>query len=786
MSIDYNIYDDNIVENETETREAITTSLKNAGWLLHKNMRYEFKITDGRVHIDEDDEAFREKPLYADYLLFAPNGKPLAVVEAKREGQIEGTGIQQAIKYATLLDAPFAFSSNGHSFEFYCLATAEQESLDMGSFPTQKALWERFCTNQNYTSEQIEIIEKPYYNDADGREPRYYQRIVIDKVVEAFALGKKRMMFVMATGTGKTYTAFQILYRLLQSSKSSNMRILYLADRNVLIDQTMLQDFKPFGKKMVKIEQRSAKQSHEIFMSLYQQLVEYNLPEGAPQPYEQFNKDFFDIIMVDECHRGSAKANSEWRKILDYFSSATQIGMTATPRDDADANNSNIGYFGEPLYTYSLKQGIQDGFLAPYRITQVFINVDTDGYQLQEKEAAVLRERNTGDYIYQKDLPRDVGVENHYLVAAKRITNMLEEIGPMTKTIVFCDEEIDAAHMRTALIQYNQARQVENQNKYVMRITASDSEGKKEITNFISKNCPVPTVVTTSQLLSTGVDTKTVGLIVLYRTITSMTEFKQIIGRGTRIVEDRKYYFDILDFRGATQLFFDPEFDGDPEQPTHEGKGTGKKKPKKPNPNPAKKPIIKGDGQEIFIDHETKMVLDKDGKPLTTSYIEYSRTHFKNIFSSLDDFLQKWNAAERKQTIVDLIQQEGIDLTELRKLYPEQFDGRDIFDIICNVAFEQQMMTRKDRAGRVKEKKLLERYSGDARRVLEILIDKYAKEGILAFEHQDALKVSEIAKIGTPFFIKTTLFGGTSNYKSLINEIEDIFYQPMTQNYNFA
>ena len=771
--------------NETETRELITDALKNAGWQLHKNMRYEYKITDGRVHIDEDDEPVREKALFADYLLFAPNGKPLAVVEAKREGQLEGTGIQQAIKYATLLDAPFAFSSNGKSFEFYCLATAQEESFDMDSFPSQKALWERYCTNQNYTSEQLEIVEKPYYNDVDGREPRYYQRIVIDRVVDAFARGQKRMMFVMATGTGKTYTAFQILYRLLQSSKSSNMRILYLADRNVLIDQTMLQDFKPFGKKMVKIEQRSANQSHEIFMSLYHQLVEYNLPENAPQPYEQFNRDFFDIIMIDECHRGSAKANSEWRKILDYFSSATQIGMTATPRDDQDANNSNIGYFGEPLYTYSLRQGIQDGFLAPYRVTQVFINVDTDGYRLSDKEAADLADKKGGDYIFQKDLPRDVGVENHYLVAAKRITDMLEEIGPMTKTIVFCDEEIDAAYMRKALIQYNQTRQVENNNKYVMRITASDTEGKKEITNFISNNCPTPTVVTTSQLLSTGVDTKTVGLIVLYRTINSMTEFKQIIGRGTRIVEDRKYYFDILDFRGATQLFFDPEFDGDPEPPTRPGKDKAKKK-QKAKVNPARKPIITGDGQQILIDHETKMVLDKDGKPLTTSYIEYSHDHFTKLFSSLDDFLQKWNAAERKQTIVDLVEKEGINLSELRKLYPEQFDGRDIFDIICNVAFKQPMMSRKERAGRVKEKKLLDKYSGDARRVLEILLDTYAEQGILAFENQDALKVSEIASIGTPLFIKTTLFGGPANYKSLINEIENIFYQPVAQQYNYA
>lgn len=774
------IIGDQVSIKEAETREAITNSLNKAGWKLYTNMRYEYPITEGRVHINEDNEPVREKALHADYLLFAPNGKPLAVVEAKKEGQIEGTGIQQAINYATLIDAPFAFSSNGASFEFYCLATAQEENFDMDSFPTQDELWKRFCTNQNYTAQQLEIIEKPYYHDAEGKEPRYYQRIVIDRVVEAYARGQKRMMFVMATGTGKTYTAFQILHRLLQSSKDSNMRVLYLADRNVLIDQTMLQDFKPFGKKMVKIEQREANQSHEIFMSLYHQLVEYNLPEGAPQPYEQFNRNFFDIVVIDECHRGSAKANSEWRQILNYFGSATHIGMTATPRDDKDANNSNLEYFGKPLYTYSLKQGIQDGFLAPYRITQVFINVDTDGYRLNEEEAKGIEDKKAGDMVYQADLPRNVGIEGHYLVAAKRITDMLDEIGPMTKTIVFCDEEIDAAHMRKALIHYNQARQVELQNKYIMRITASDTEGKKEITNFISKNCPVPTVVTTSQLLSTGVDTKTVGLIVLYRTITSMTEFKQIIGRGTRIVEDIKYYFDILDFRGATQMFFDPEFDGDPEPPIRPGKNKKKSK-KKPHTDSARKPIITGDGQEIIIDHETKMVLDKDGKPLTTSYIEYSHNHFKNIFASLDDFLQKWNAAERKQTIVDLIEKEGIDISELRKLYPHQFADRDIFDIICNVAFQQQMLSRKDRAGRVKEKKLLDRYSGDARRVLEILLDTYAKHGIIAFENQDSLRVSEIAQIGTPIFIKTTLFGGTDNYKSLIHEIEDIFYQPVQQ-----
>ncbi|MBQ0164569.1 MAG: DEAD/DEAH box helicase family protein [Bacteroidales bacterium] len=761
--------------NETEMREYITDALKAKGWQLHKNMRYEFKITDGQIHIGEDGEPRREKPRRADYLLFAPNGRPLAVVEAKRAGKLGSTGIQQAIEYARLIDAPFAFSSNGKEFEYYCMANAGQATLSMDSFPTQDELWQRYCYNQAYTPEQIEIVSKPYYNDADGREPRYYQRIVIDRVVEAYARGQKRMMFVMATGTGKTYTAFQILYRLLQSSVNSDMRILYLADRNILIDQTMVQDFKPFGKKMVKIEQRTASQSHEIFMSLYHQLVQYNLPEGAPQPYEQFNRDYFDIIMIDECHRGSARYDSEWRKILDYFSSATHIGMTATPKDDQDAGNSNIGYFGEPLYTYSLRQGIEDGFLAPYRITQAHINVDSDGYVLSEPEAEYFENKSKGDRLYKDDLPRHAGIEKHYDVAARRITQMLADIGPMTKTIVFCDEEIDAAEMRKALIRHNQQRQVENQNKYIMRITASDAEGKKEITNFISKNSPTPTVVTTSQLLSTGVDTKTVGLIVLYRNITSMTEFKQIIGRGTRIVEQRKYYFDILDFRGATELFFDPAFDGAPLSPTREGTGAGNKK-KRPTTAKVYKPILSGSGQEILIDHEKKMVLDKDGRPITTSYIDYTATHFLNVFSSLDDFLRQWNGAERKQAIVDVIEQEGVDFAALRALYPEQYADRDIFDIILNIAFKQQMLSRRERARRVREKHLLDRYSGDARRVLEILIDTYATHGILAFENQEALKVSAIADIGTPLHIKKTLFGGTEQYKALIREIEEILY----------
>ena len=581
------------------------------------------------------------------------------------------------------------------------------------------------------------------------------------------------MMFVMATGTGKTYTAFQILHRLMQTAAGNNIRILYLADRNVLIDQTMDQDFKPFGNKMIKIENRTASTSYEIFMSLYQQLVQYNLPPDAPQPYEQFNRNYFDIIMIDECHRGSAKKNSEWRQILDYFSGAVQIGMTATPRDDADSDNSNISYFGEPLYTYSLKQGIDDGFLAPYRVTKVHINVD-GGMDISEEDAAQSGGKlEVGQTIEKKDLALKLGIKKHYYLAAKRITDFLEKIGPMTKTIVFCDEEIDAAQMRSALIHYNEARQAENQNKYIMRITASDSEGKKHIGDFISKNVPTPTVVTTSQLLSTGVDTKAVGLIVLYRNITSMTEFKQIIGRGTRIVEEKKYYFDILDFRNATELFFDPAFDGDPLPPAGPGNKNKAKRKKPPKPEP--KPIITGDGHKIYIDSETKMVLDEHGKPMTVSYIEFSKEKLNTLYSSLDDFLTQWNQAERKQIIVDQMAKAGIKIDELMKHYPEKFQSRDIFDIIVNVAFNEPMLYRTERAKRIKEKNFLEKFQGDAKRVLEVLMQTYADQGILAFEENEALKNNELQDLGTPIFIKS-LFGGKEQFKKVIRDIEEILY----------
>lgn len=759
--------------NETETREFITDALKAKGWKLGFNMRYEYKITDGRVQIDEDDDSFRDEALFADYLLFAPNNQPLCVVEAKRANQIEGTGIQQAINYCNLLKAPFAASSNGKSFVFTDLIKGHEEEFPMEEFPTQSELWQKFVQDKQYTPEQIEIISKDYYHGTDGKEPRYYQRAVIDLVVEAYAKGRKRMMFVMATGTGKTYTAFQILYRLMQTTNGNNIRILYLADRNVLIDQTMDQDFKPFGNKMIKIENRTASTSYEIFMSLYQQLVQYNLPPDAPQPYEQFNRNYFDIIMIDECHRGSAKKNSEWRQILDYFSGAVQIGMTATPRDDADSDNSNISYFGEPLYTYSLKQGIEDGFLAPYRVTKVHINVD-GGMDISEEDSAQSGGKlEVGQTIEKKDLSLKLGIKKHYYLAAKRITDFLEKIGPMTKTIVFCDEEIDAAQMRSALIHYNEARQAENQNKYIMRITASDSEGKKHIGDFISKNVPTPTVVTTSQLLSTGVDTKAVGLIVLYRNITSMTEFKQIIGRGTRIVEEKKYYFDILDFRNATELFFDPSFDGDPLPPA--GPGNKNKPKRKKSPKPEPKPIITGDGHEIYIDSETKMVLDEHGKPMTVSYIEFSKEKLNTLYSSLDDFLTQWNQAERKQIIVDQMAKAGIKIDELMKHYPEKFQSRDIFDIIVNVAFNEPMLYRTERAKRIKEKNFLEKFQGDAKRVLEVLMQTYADQGILAFEENEALKNNELQDLGTPIFIKS-LFGGKEQFKKVIRDIEKILY----------
>ena len=598
----------------------ITPALQQKGWAVSVNMREEYYFTDGRVLVVGNQHSVAEGKK-ADYLLYH-NGKPIAVVEAKDNKHAVGGGIQQAMDYAQILDLKFAYSSNGDAFLEHDFITGKETEIKLENFPTEEELYNRYLASKNYTSDELNIIETPFYYDAHSHEPRYYQRIAVDRTVEAIARGQQRVLVVMATGTGKTFTAFQIIHRLHKSG--AKKKILYLADRNILIDQTMVQDFKPFKKFMTKITsveegEEKIDSSYEVYMALYHQLVG---KEGKPDPFLEVQPNFFDLIIVDECHRGSAKDDSAWRKVLEYFSSATQIGMTATPKADEGANN--LDYFGEPVYTYSLLQGIQDGFLAPYRVTADFINVDLQGWTPDEGEIDLLGKEIEQKLYQRQNIGRDLAIKLRRKVVAHRITQMLYDIGRMTKTIVFCSDIEEAAEMRTLLINMN-SDLCKKSPYYVTRIVGEDKEGKKQLDNFISVDEPYPVIVTTSELLSTGVDCKTCGLIVIDKEIGSMTEFKQIIGRGTRLRKDKgKWHLEILDFRNATAKFKDPSFDGDPEPP----KG-GEKKPKPYPPVPSNPPTAHEprekyliNGKDIRIAHEIVSVLGEDGKTMRTESVQ--------------------------------------------------------------------------------------------------------------------------------------------------------------------
>ena len=577
----------------------------------------------------------------------------------------------------------------------------------------------------------------------------------------------------MATGTGKTFTSFQIIHRLTKSG--AKKKVLYLADRNVLIDQTMTQDFRPFKSKMTKIQNRKMDSSYEIYMALYQQLV--SPEDNEPNPYTEFQPSFFDLIIVDECHRGSAREDSQWREILEYFSSATQIGMTATPKAVDGANN--LDYFGKPIYTYSLRQGIDDGFLAPYRVTNSFISVDLTGYVAEEGDTdndGLLMEPGFFD---RKDFGRRLAIEKRRDIVARRITKMLKQIGRMTKTIVFCPDIEEAEAMRQLLTIYN-ADLCKKDHRYVMKITGDDYEGKKQLDNFIDVNEPYPTVVTTSEMLSTGVDCKTCGLIVIDKEIQSMTEFKQIIGRGTRIREDKgKWHFEILDFRDATKKFFEPEFDGDPEPPSGGGGGGGGARPPQPPtpPTPPQSPQVKKyhvDGEDIQIDKEYVSFLDATGKLTKEKYTDFTRKRIRGKYPSLNDFLQKWTEAERKEAIVKELKEYDVLLDAIREQNPALAEA-DIFDIVCHVAFDQKPMSRKERANKVKKSDYFSQYGEKARQVLETLLDKYADSGVLELEDINILLTPQLAKFGKPQKIMK-YFGGMAGYMSAVKSMENRIY----------
>ena len=746
----------------------ITPAINNAGW-KNEHIRMEYYFTDGRVIFQGKVHA-RQTGKKADYLLFHAANKPIAIVEAKDNNKPLGGGMQQAMEYAQILDIPFAYSSNGDGFLEHDFLTGKETELSLKQFPTPENLYKRLIDAKQLSGEALKIVEQPFYSDPYTYEPRYYQRIAVERAVETIAKGKDRVLIVMATGTGKTITAFQIIHRLKASGLKK--KILYLADRNILIDQTMVQDFKPFKKVMTKVQGATIDSAYEVYMALYHQLVSNE--EGVEDPFKQVQPTFFDLIIVDECHRGSAKDDSAWRKVLEYFNSATQIGMTATPKAETGANN--LDYFGEPIFTYSLLQGIQDGFLAPYRVTNSYISIDLQGFKPDDDEKDLLG-RDIAQRLYErKDIGRDIAFTKRREIVAKRITKMLKQIGRMTKTIVFCTDIEEAEAMRSLLVNLN-ADLCKKDARYIMRITGDDNVGKKQLDNFIDVDQPYPTVVTTSELLATGVDCKTCGLIVIDKEIGSMTEFKQIIGRGTRLRTDKgKWHLEILDFRNATAKFKDPKFDGDPEPP--QGKsGKPYTMPEKPSCN-VSEPHVKYlvEGEKIAITTEIVSILGEDGKTMRTESItDFTRKQIRKRYATLNDFVKNWTEAERKKAIVDELKDYSVLVDAVREKNPALANA-DIFDVICHVAFDQPPVSRRERANNVKKRNYFAKYEGKAREVLEALLDKYADYGILNLEDSDILDTAPFNKIGKPQKI-VKLFGGLDKFEQALKELENEIYK---------
>ena len=746
-------------------------------WSIGK-ITMESQITDGKINL-KGNFVFREKPKRADYLLYLSANNPIAVIEAKDNNHSISHGLQQAMEYAKMLDLPFAFSSNGDGFAEHDFLTGTEREFGLDEFPTEAELIARYKKESGLTSAQEIAIDQPYYTSQNTYPPRYYQRIAINRTIDAIARGQQRLLLVMATGTGKTYTAFQIVYRLLKSGMKR--KVLYLADRNILVDQSILQDFAPLEKTIHKInvakDDPSTITSHEVYFSLYQQLVGDDDKEHFS---ELFQPDFFDLIIVDECHRGSAKEESRWRRILEYFQSATQIGMTATPKETKYI--ANLHYFGEPVYTYSLKEGIEDGFLAPFKVINVMTDIG-DGWRPRKGQRDIYG-NEIPDRIYtNSDYDYNIIIEDRIQQVAAEITRYLKSTDRMAKTIVFCATEDAAERMRGALVNLN-ADMVKQNPDYVVRITGSDEYGKKKLSYFISVSAQYPVIATTSKLLSTGADCKMTKLIVLDEMIGSMTEFKQIIGRGTRLREqDGKTHFVVMDFRNVTRLFADPEWDGPIEMDP--GFGTGGTTPATPpdgagdppggDPPPqSPKPIVDRNGCKVEIIHKTVSVYDANGKLLRQeSVVDYTKENIRGEYASLDNFIRQWSAQEKKEQIRDLLRERGIDL-ELLKADQGMADVDD-FDFICHVAFDKKPLTRKERANNVKKRDFFSKYSGVAREVLEALLDKYMNTGIYEIEKTEILKLDPFLKLGKPAKI-AGYFGGKQGYLKAVQELEQAIY----------
>lgn len=796
----------------------ITPAIINVGWDKRTQFREEVSFTDGKIYVRGRMTA-RGKRKRADYILYYKPNIPIAIIEVKDNNHSIGAGIQQALDYGHILDIPFIFSSNGDGFLFHDKTVKDgsiEKEITLEEFPSPCDLWIKYKEYKGInTKEEEQIVSQDYFFDGSGRQPRYYQQIAINRTIEAVAKGQSRIILVMATGTGKTYTAFQIAYRLWKSG--TKKRILFLADRTALIDQTRRGDFKHFKDSMTIIKKQvvqtkdgkerlestkkrgidTADKAYEVFLGLYQGLT--NNEPGVEDAYKDFSRDFFDLIIIDECHRGSAGEDSAWREILNYFDKATHIGLTATPRETKEISNTE--YFGDPIYTYSLKQGIDDGFLAPYRVVRVTLNIDAEGWR-PGKDKTDKFGNLVEDRVYnRKDYDKNLVIDERTNLVAQKVTEFLKGYDRFAKTIIFCSDIDHAERMRYAIINHNSDLVAEN-NKYVLQITGDNEIGKRELDNFTNPEEKYPVIATTSELMTTGVDAQTCKVIVLDSEIKSMTKFKQIIGRGTRINEDfDKLYFTILDFRNATDLFADKEFDGDPIRikPIDEDTDLGEVIPEEEKDNapiiepetgeeivvippktqiitpkktsiPREKVYVNGVDVSVLISRE--MYFDNQGKPITVSLKDYTRDIIKGQYASLDDFLSKWNNAERKEIIIKELQEEGVLVEALRNAVNREVD---LFDLICHVAYDQPPLTRKERANNVKKRNYFTKYGDIARKVMETILDKYSDEGIVDIESLDVLKVKPLTDFGSPLEI-INQFGNKESYLQAIRDLERELY----------
>lgn len=794
----------------------INPALEQAGWDIQSQVREEFPVTNGRI-IVRGRMHTRARPRRADYVLSYKKNLPIAIIEAKDNNHSLGDGMQQALAYSDALDAPFVFSSNGDGFLFHDrtgLYGNTETTLQLDEFPSPETLWQLYCQYKGIGETARQTVEQPYYDDGSGRTPRYYQTVAINRTVEAVAKGQNRILLVMATGTGKTFTAFQFIWRLWKSKQKK--RILFLADRNILVDQTKNNDFKPFGQAMTKVTNRTVDPSYEIYLSLYQAVTG---SEEDQNIYKQFSPDFFDLVVIDECHRGSASEDSAWRQILDYFSSATHIGMTATPKETKEV--SNIDYFGEPIYTYSLKQGIEDGFLAPYKVVRIDIDRDLQGWRPSkgqtDKHGELIEDR-----IYnQKDFDRQLVLESRTQLVAEKVTEFMTRTDPYQKTIVFCEDIDHAERMRQSLVNLNPERVKENR-KYVMRITGDEQEGKAELDNFINPEERYPVIATTSKLMTTGVDAQTCKLIVLDQRIQSMTEFKQIIGRGTRINDDyNKHWFTILDFKKATELFADPAFDGEPVK-VYEPKGDAPVNPDDvydDEPQDGEIPGCSDDegGYEVdpeagwttddpsggtggpdtgggsggrtkyYVDNvqvtviaERVQYLGPDGKLITESLKDFTRKQVKKQYATLDDFLRRWNEADRKQAIIDELAEQGVIWDDLiRDVRKKLGEEPDPFDVICHIVYDQPPLSRKERAEQVRKQDYFSKYEGASKEVLSALLDKYTDAGIEPIEKVAVLNTAPFSQMGSLMEL-VSAFGGKPGYTEAVKDLEDELYRQIS------